>query len=44
MEWMDTDAPTPATELPDDPVLLKQIHRELLDLVAKLQAKNVSVR
>jgi transposase len=34
---MSTDAPTRPTDLPDDPALLKQINRELLDLVAKLQ-------
>jgi|SRR5271165_2779359 transposase len=41
---MDTHVPTPAAELPDDPVLLKQINRELLDLNAKLQAKNNSLQ
>jgi transposase len=34
---MSTDAPTRPPDLPDDPALLKQINRELLDLVAKLQ-------
>src|SRR5260370_38826855 len=34
---MSTDAATRPTDLPDDPALLKQINRELLDLVAKLQ-------
>jgi transposase len=34
---MSTDTPIPATDLPDDPALLKQINRNLLDLVAKLQ-------
>jgi transposase len=41
---MDTDAPQAAAELPDDPVLLKQINRELLDLVAQLQAKHDRLR
>jgi transposase len=34
---MSTDAPDCSPAQPDDPVLLKQINRELLDLVAKLQ-------
>jgi transposase len=41
---MDTNAPQAAAELPDDPVLLQQINRELLDLVAKLQAQNDSLQ
>ncbi|HEX9525556.1 MAG TPA: IS66 family transposase [Reyranella sp.] len=36
---MSTDAATRPTDLPDDPALLKQINRELLDLVAKQQVK-----
>jgi Transposase C of IS166 homeodomain len=36
---MSTEAPTCSPALPDDPVLLQQINRELLDLVAKQQAK-----
>jgi transposase len=36
---MSTDATTTAPELPDDPVLLKQINRELLNLVAQQQTK-----
>ena len=36
---MSTDAPARSPDLPDDPDLLKQINRELLDLVAKQQAK-----
>jgi cell division septum initiation protein DivIVA len=38
------DAPTDSPALPDDPTLLKQINRELLDLVAKLQQKNESLQ
>jgi len=41
---MDTDAPPTAAALPDDPALLKQINRELLDLVGQLQAKNDRLR
>jgi transposase len=42
---MSTDAPiVDARALPDDPVLLKQINGELLDLVAKLQQKNDSLQ
>jgi transposase len=42
---MSTDAATAeAPALPDDPTLLKQINRELLDLVAKLQHKNDSLQ
>jgi transposase len=37
---MSADAPTCSPALPDDPTLLKQINRELLELVAKLQHKN----
>src|SRR5438874_7560967 len=36
---MSTDAPTRSPDLPDDPDLLKQINRELLDLVAEQQVK-----
>jgi transposase len=36
---MSTDAPARSPDLPDDPDLLKQINRELLDLVAKQQTK-----
>lgn len=36
---MSTDAPIRSPDLPDDPALLKQINRELLDLVAKQQIK-----
>jgi transposase len=41
---MSTDPPTGSPALPDDPVLLKQINGELLDLVAALQQKNDSLR
>jgi transposase len=44
---MSGDAPDTASEspaLPDDPILLKQINRELLALVAKLQQKNDSLQ
>ena len=41
---MSTDVPARSPTLPDDPALLKQINRELLDLVATLQQKNESLQ
>src|SRR6516162_8141461 len=41
---MSTDARNSSPALPDDPALLKQINRELLDLVATLQQKNDSLQ
>ena len=41
---MSADLPSRSPELPDDPVLLKQINRELLEINAKLQRKNESLQ
>jgi transposase len=41
---MSMDAPACSSTLPDDPVLLKQINRELLDLVGQLQQKNENLQ